>query len=125
MQPSVYRRKFAIMIERLKQVGRSDLGYKSAEALLADLVMVSRSLSKHHPMAHELKAIKKLIRQVQLFGFHLATLDIRNHSGEHEAAITEILRKVRITDNYASLSEDEKVNILQTDFTGPPSGTFI
>ena len=83
----VYRRKFAIMIERLKQVGRSDLGYKSAEALLADLVMVSRSLSKHHPMAHELKAIKKLIRQVQLFGFHLATLDIRNHSGEHEGPL--------------------------------------
>jgi phosphoenolpyruvate carboxylase len=115
----VYRRKFAIMIERLKQVGRSDLGYKSAEALLADLVMVSRSLSKHHPMAHELKAIKKLIRQVQLFGFHLATLDIRNHSGEHEVAITEILRKVRITDNYALLSEDDKVNILQTILQDP------
>jgi phosphoenolpyruvate carboxylase len=109
----VYRRKFAIIIERIKQVGQSDSGYKSAEELLEDLLIVSRSLRKHHQTVHELKAIQKLIRQVQLFGFHLATLDIRNHSGEHEAAITEILRKVRITDDYASLSEEHKVAILE------------
>lgn len=52
--------------------------------------------------------LKKFIRQVQLFGFHLATLDIRNHSGEHEAAITEILRKVKVTEDYSALSEEEK-----------------
>jgi phosphoenolpyruvate carboxylase len=115
----VYRRKFAIINERLKQVGKSDVGYKSAEELLEDLLMVNRSLSKHHRTAHELKAIKKLIRQVQLFGFHLATLDIRNHSGEHETAITEILRKVRIADNYAQLAEDEKVAILQEILQDP------
>lgn len=115
----VYRRKFAIIIERLKQVGKSDLGYRSSEELLEDLFLVKRSLNKHHPAAHELKTIQKLIRQVQLFGFHLATLDIRNHSGEHEAAITEILRKVRISDNYAELSEDEKVRILENTLMDP------
>jgi phosphoenolpyruvate carboxylase len=115
----VYRRKFAIIIERLKQVGKSDLGYRSSEELLEDLFLVKRSLNKHHPAARELKTIQKLIRQVQLFGFHLATLDIRNHSGEHEAAITEILRKVRISDNYAELSEDEKVRILENTLMDP------
>ncbi len=115
----VYRRKFAIIIERLKQVGKSDLGYHSAEELLEDLYVVKRSLNNHHPAAHELKTIQKLIRQVQLFGFHLATLDIRNHSGEHEAAMTEILRKVQITDKYAQLSEDEKVKILENILMDP------
>ncbi|MFP7295881.1 phosphoenolpyruvate carboxylase [Neobacillus niacini] len=115
----VYRRKFAIIIERLKQVGKSDLGYKSSEELLEDLFIVKRSLNVHHPAAHELKTIQKLIRQVQLFGFHLATLDIRNHSGEHEGAITEILRKVRISDNYAELSEAEKVKILENTLMDP------
>ncbi|MDQ1004028.1 phosphoenolpyruvate carboxylase [Neobacillus niacini] len=115
----VYRRKFAIIIERLKQVGKSDLGYHSSEELLEDLYVVKRSLNNHHPAAHELKTIQKLIRQVQLFGFHLATLDIRNHSGEHEAAITEILRKVQITDDYAQLSEDEKVKILENILKDP------
>lgn len=119
VEGEVYRRKFAIIIERLKQVGKSDLGYLSAEELLEDLYVVKRSLNNHHPAAHELKTIQKLIRQVQLFGFHLATLDIRNHSGEHEAAITEILRKVQISDDYAQLSEDEKVKILESILMDP------
>ncbi|MCM3767454.1 phosphoenolpyruvate carboxylase [Neobacillus niacini] len=115
----VYRRAFAIMIERVKQVGKSDLGYRTAEEFLADLEMITRSLKKHHPVKHELKIIQKLIRQVQLFGFHLATLDIRNHSGEHEAAMTEILKKVGIAENYAELSETERVNILQNILRDP------
>ncbi|ETI66023.1 phosphoenolpyruvate carboxylase [Neobacillus vireti] len=119
VKTEVYRRAFAIMIERVKQAGKSDLGYQSAEELLEDLSIINRSLNQHHPAAHELKTIQKLIRQVQLFGFHLATLDIRNHSGEHEAAITEILRKVRLSENYALLSEDEKVEILQKVLLDP------
>jgi phosphoenolpyruvate carboxylase len=119
IKSEVYRRKFAIIIERLKQVGKSELGYLSAEELLEDLYLVKRSLNNHHPAAHELKTIQKLIRQVQLFGFHLATLDIRNHSGEHEAAITEILRKVRISDNYAELSEAEKIKLLESILMDP------
>lgn len=115
----VYRRAFAIIIERVKQIGKTDLGYKSSDELLEDLVVIKKSLKKHHPAAHELKTIQKLIRQVQLFGFHLATLDIRNHSGEHEAAITEILRKVSISENYAELSEEEKLKILQNILMDP------
>ncbi|MDP4085513.1 MAG: phosphoenolpyruvate carboxylase [Bacillota bacterium] len=113
VETEVYRRKFAIIIERLKNVGKSEIGYKTAEELQEDLLVIKKSLVQHHPSSHELKMLQKLIRQVQLFGFHLATLDIRNHSGEHEAAISEILRKVRITENYSKLPEEEKLEILQ------------
>ena len=119
IEAEAYRRKFAIIIERLKNVGKSELGYVSSEELLEDLYMIKRSLTKHHPAAHEMKLLQKLIRQVELFGFHLATLDIRNHSGEHEAAISEILAKVRIAENYATLSEEEKIAILQTILQDP------
>ncbi|MFP5111025.1 phosphoenolpyruvate carboxylase [Bacillaceae bacterium C204] len=119
IKAEVYRRAFAIIIERVKQVGKTDLGYKSADELLADLYVIKKSLKNHHPAAHELKIIQKLIRQVQLFGFHLATLDIRNHSGEHEAAITEILRKVSISENYVALTEQEKLKILQNILLDP------
>lgn len=119
VKSEVYRRVFAMIIERVKQVGKSEIGYTSSEELLEDLYVIKRSLNQHHPAAHELKIMQKLIRQVQLFGFHLATLDIRNHSGEHEAAMTEILRKVRISDNYADLSEEEKVCILQNILMDP------
>jgi phosphoenolpyruvate carboxylase len=119
VESEVYRRKFAVIIERLKLVGKSESGYLSSEEFLADLQLIQRSTFQHHPTNHDLKMLQKLIRQVQLFGFHLATLDIRNHSGEHEAAITEILLKVGLTDHYSSLTEDEKVNLLQTILNDP------
>ncbi|WP_042457347.1 phosphoenolpyruvate carboxylase [Neobacillus dielmonensis] len=118
-QAEVYRRAFAVIIERIRQVGKNDRGYQSSEELLEDLYMIKRSLKNHHPSAHELKIIQKLIRQVQLFGFHLATLDIRNHSGEHEAAITEILKKVGVTDHYASLKENKKCETLVNILSDP------
>jgi phosphoenolpyruvate carboxylase len=114
-----YRRKLAIIIERVKQVGASEVGYRSSEELVEDLLLIQRSVYQHHPTNHELKMLQKLIRQAQLFGFHLATLDIRNHSGEHEAAITEILAKVGVTNNYSGLPEEEKVELLQTILLDP------
>jgi phosphoenolpyruvate carboxylase len=114
IETEVYRRKLAIIIERVKNVGISEIGYSSSEGLLDDLFLIQNSINQHHPKNRELKILQKLIRQVQLFGFHLATLDIRNHSGEHEAAVVEILQKVGITDNYALLNEQEKIKLLQT-----------
>jgi len=115
----VYRRYFAVIIERVSQVGKSAIGYKTAEELLEDLFFVQTSLRKHHPAKHELKTIQKIIRQVQLFGFHLATLDIRNHSGEHEAAIAEILQKVGLVENYLEMTEEERVKALTSVLSDP------
>ncbi|GAE37452.1 phosphoenolpyruvate carboxylase [Halalkalibacter akibai] len=119
VKSEVYRRKFAIMLKRIREVGKSDMGYLAAEELEQDLVQVKNSVEKHQPSHHKLKTIRKVIRQVQLFGFHLATLDIRNHSGEHEAAITEILKVVGISDNYAQLTEEEKIKILDNVLQDP------
>ncbi|MFC0560387.1 phosphoenolpyruvate carboxylase [Halalkalibacter alkalisediminis] len=115
----IYRRKFAIMLKRIREVGKSDQGYQVSEELVNDLVIVRESVEKHQPSNKKLKTIRKVIRQVQLFGFHLATLDIRNHSGEHEAAITEILKAVNVTENYAELSEEEKVKLLKDVLSEP------
>ncbi|WP_181349662.1 phosphoenolpyruvate carboxylase [Thalassobacillus sp. CUG 92003] len=125
VEQEIYRRKFGIILERLRQVGHSDIAYQSAEELLDDLYLVQRSVKKHQPTERELKMLHKLIRQVQLFGFHLATLDIRNHSGEHEAAITEILRKVNVTENYGELSEQEKQSVLETVLKDPRPVTLL
>lgn len=119
VEAEVYRRKIAVIIKRLKEVGNSEIGYQSADELLDDLLLIHQSVNNHQPTDRELKMLNKLIRQVQLFGFHLATLDIRNHSGEHEAAITEILRKVKVTDDYAALSEDEKMKTLENVLMDP------
>lgn len=119
VETEVYRRKIAIILARLDAVGQSKIGYQSSNELLEDLYLIQQSVNKHQPAQRELKMLKKLIRQVQLFGFHLATLDIRNHSGEHEAAITEILRKIKVTDDYTSLTEEEKIKTLENVLKDP------
>lgn len=119
VESEVYRRKFAIILKRLQEVGKSNIGYNHSEQLLHDLMMIKESAEQHQPSHHKLKTIGKVIRQVQLFGFHLATLDIRNHSGEHEAAIAEILQAVNVTKDYKTLSEVEKVQLL-TDVLNDP-----
>ncbi|MGO4889767.1 phosphoenolpyruvate carboxylase [Anaerobacillus sp. MEB173] len=119
VQSEVYRRKFAVMIKRLRQVGKSEIGYQSSEELHKDLLLIKNSADQHQPSHHRLKTLHKVIRQVQLFGFHLATLDIRNHSGEHESAMAEILKAVNISNDYASLSEEEKVTVLENALKDP------
>ena len=114
-----YRRKLAIMVERVRMVAKDERGYQSSDELLGDLLMIKRSIDRHQPKNHQLKRIQKLIRQVQLFGFHLGTLDIRNHSDEHAGAIDEILRKIKITDSYKDLPEKEKERLLEKLLNDP------
>lgn len=57
--------------------------------------------------------------RVHTFGFHLAALDIRQHSGRHESAISELLKAANVHDDYASLDEEEKVNLLMQELRNP------
>ncbi|MFC0471617.1 phosphoenolpyruvate carboxylase [Halalkalibacter kiskunsagensis] len=119
IEAEIYRRKFAVMLKRIRNVGESEVGYNSSEELLDDLVLIRESAEKHQPSNRQLKTIRKLVRQVELFGFHLATLDIRNHSGEHQTAVAEILKVVGVTEDYASLSEEEKISVLRNVLSEP------
>ncbi|KGX93090.1 phosphoenolpyruvate carboxylase [Pontibacillus halophilus JSM 076056 = DSM 19796] len=119
VEEEVYRRKFAIIRERLHKVGESNVGYEHADELLHDLKIIQESVRLHQPNGRELKLLHKFVRQVQLFGFHLATLDIRNHSGEHELALTEILQKSKVCSQYDQLNEEEKVSLLTSILEDP------
>ncbi len=111
-----YRLKLTYMMERLhhtrQQASPLQMQYRAPEHLLDDLQLIERSLRQHQADYTADLLIKKLIRQVELFGFHLASLDIRQHSREHEAAIEEILAKTGIVANYSTLHEQEKVDLL-------------
>ncbi|MFC3883605.1 phosphoenolpyruvate carboxylase [Bacillus songklensis] len=111
-EDEVYRCKVTIMLGKLQYVGPNKSGYRSSDELLHDLDMIQKSIETHHPNGYTLKLLQKLKRQVELFGFHLASLDIRNHSGEHESAITEIFHAVNIAPDYKALTEEEKVDVL-------------
>lgn len=81
--------------------------------------MIDRSLRFHYADYVADTYIKRLIRQVELFGFHMATLDVRQHSKEHELAMTEILGKMRIVEDYSALSENEKIKLLDQLLNDP------
>jgi len=115
----IYRRKLTIMLHKLECIEHHKGGYQTAEELLADLYMIRNSISQHHPDGHPIKLLRKVIRQVELFGFHLASLDIRNHSGEHEAALAEVLYNVNIAADYKNLPEEEKVQVLLKALNDP------
>lgn len=86
--------------------------YNDAEEFKADLQIIDRSLRYHFADYVADTHVRKLVRQVELFGFYLAALDVRQHSKEHEAAMAEILSYMHITEDYASLDEQQKIELL-------------
>ncbi len=75
---------------RLGPAGQRDLAYPSAADFLADLRLVQRSLTQAgaHRQAHG--ELQHLIWQAETFGFHLAELEVRQHSAVHAAALREL-----------------------------------
>lgn len=112
-EDEVYRVKLSLMLKKLELTEKDEEhGYKKSEELLADLQLIRSSMELHHPKNNPIKQLRKVIRQVDLFGFHLASLDIRNHSGEHESAIKEIFKKVGTVEDYSALNEEDKIATL-------------
>ena len=78
--------------------------YPEPETFLADLQVIERSLKNHHAQALVAPRLAPLMRAVQVFGFHLATLDLRQSSDQHEAVVAELLRVARLEPDYSALS---------------------
>jgi phosphoenolpyruvate carboxylase len=86
--------------------------YTAAEEFLADLRTVEESLNEKHGSVLAAPRLRPLIRAVEVFGFHLATVDLRQSSDKHEAVIAELLATARIEPSYASLAEEAKQQLL-------------
>jgi phosphoenolpyruvate carboxylase len=86
--------------------------YARAEEFLADLRTIEASLRTHHGQALVAQRLHPLIRAVEVFGFHLATLDLRQSSDKHEAVVAELLAVARLESDYAGLDEAQKRALL-------------
>lgn len=112
-----YRIKLTYMLQKIQNMREDEFKgtkkrYASPAELLADLELIDRSLRHHYADFVADTYVKKFIRQVELFGFHLAALDVRQHSKEHENAMSEILAKAGVSDDYSALSEEAKIQLL-------------
>ena len=86
--------------------------YLRAEDFLADLRTLEASLQSHHGQALSAQRLHPLIRAVEVFGFHLATVDLRQSSDKHEEVIAELLAVARIEAGYAGLDEAARQALL-------------
>ena len=86
--------------------------YAASDELLADLRTIEASLRHHHAQALIAPRLAPLMRAVQVFGWHLATVDLRQSSDQHASVIAELLRAARIQADYAALDESSRRTLL-------------
>ncbi|PIT80988.1 phosphoenolpyruvate carboxylase [Limnohabitans sp. JirII-29] len=86
--------------------------YASAQELLADLHTIAHSLQAQHGSALMAQRLTPLMRAVEVFGFHLATVDLRQSSDQHEQVVAELLATAGVQAYYRQLDEDARVAVL-------------
>ncbi|EEB63130.1 phosphoenolpyruvate carboxylase [Corynebacterium amycolatum] len=86
--------------------------YDSAEELLDELSIIDDSLRSSHDDLIADHRLRDLMDSVEVFGFHLYSIDIRQNSDSHEEILTELFSAAGVVDNYAALKEADKVELL-------------
>ncbi len=121
-----YRRALILIYSRLaataKQLGHniSHLSpldkharpYSTSQDFICDLDVLIDSLFKHGAVYLARGRLAYLRRAAEVFGFHLAPLDMRQHSAIHEQTVAELFSFSPIAANYPELAESERRVIL-------------
>jgi phosphoenolpyruvate carboxylase len=120
-----YRRAVRVIRARLTATGAEildsrpqhelDLGltpYSAPAELRADLDTIDESLRSHGSALLADDRLALLREGVSVFGFHLSGLDMRQNSDVHEEVVAELLAWAGVHPDYASLPEDERVELL-------------
>jgi phosphoenolpyruvate carboxylase len=99
--------------------------YASPAELRRDLVTVAQGLASEGDGALATGgALGRLIRAVETFGFHLATLDMRQNSDVHQRVVAELLKKAGVEDEYGNLDEFARIALLRRELaSNRPLGT--
>ncbi|MDP1850192.1 MAG: phosphoenolpyruvate carboxylase [Solirubrobacteraceae bacterium] len=108
-----YRRLCKLLAARLRATRKGwEGGYGRPDELLVDLRTTERALREQNAAFVAEDALRDIIRQVEVFGFHFALLDVRENSAVHRAAIDEILEVLGVQKGYAQLGEQDRMAIL-------------
>jgi phosphoenolpyruvate carboxylase len=127
-----YRRAISGMYARLAATYRDLLGadpalhptgnataYQSAEQLLADLAIVHASLMSHGSAILARGRLRHLRRAVEVFGFSLAPIDLRQNSDVHERVIDELFAATNPTCKYLEQDEEGRIALLLAEINTP------
>ena len=95
------------------------LPYRDAEELHADLSVLAASLAASNGAILAEPRLNGLLRAVRIFGFHLASLDLRQGSDTHEQVLAELFARGGVEPAYAALDEERKVALLLAELARP------
>ena len=93
--------------------------YRTPAEFLADLDVIAASLHRHAAGALADGRLATLRRAVAVFGFHLASIDLRQNADIHESTVAELLRCAGVADDYAGMDEAEKIKLLVHEIANP------
>lgn len=93
--------------------------YKTPGEFLADLDVIAASLYSHAAGTLADGRLATLRRAVAVFGFHLASIDLRQNADIHESTVAELLRCAGVADDYAGMDEGEKIKLLVHEIANP------
>ncbi|PMC63176.1 phosphoenolpyruvate carboxylase [Corynebacterium xerosis] len=91
--------------------------YSSVEEMRADLDVVEASLRRSHDDLIADHRLADIQGATDVFGFHLYSLDLRQNSESHEDILTELFRLSGVAEDYRSLPERRRVEILTRELT--------
>ncbi len=86
--------------------------YADASELQADLRVVEESLRANRGAALVAARLAPLRRAVDVFGFHLASVDLRQSSDRHEETLKELMKVARVAEDYSALDEAGRQKLL-------------
>ena len=101
-----------------KEVGHAE-PYQDAAQFGAELQVLADSLAANHGAVLVKPRLAGLMRAAGIFGFHLASLDMRQSSDVHERVLAELFERAAVEADYAALPEDKKVALLLAELAQP------
>ena len=118
-EKELYRRALSYIKEKLENTREYLLQdkevedkYHTADEFIADLTIVEKSLLENKGEILVTGEFEELLNVVKIFGFYLASIDMRQDSSVYEASVAELLSSANIEKDYSSLSEEEKCELL-------------
>ncbi|MGB4226507.1 MAG: phosphoenolpyruvate carboxylase [Candidatus Dechloromonas phosphoritropha] len=101
-----------------REIGQA-VAYSDPDALRADLKVLANSLNQNGSAALANGRLRRLLRAVQVFGFHLAPVDLRQNSEVHARSVAELLASAGRCPDYEALSEVDRISLLVEEITTP------
>ena len=105
--------------EALRHAVADSAAYPDSAALCADLQILVDSLREHGGTRLARGRLRRLVRSVQVFGFHLAPIDLRQNSDVHERTVAELLLRAGACPDYSALAEDARIALLGAEISTP------